>query len=98
LSDNRDWTGKPIYKENRSSLGPEPGFTRTKETASAFSKGLAKYLNLASGGTMYRPGMIDVTPDQIDYLIGTATGGVGREALKISQAIQSAQTGEELPP
>ena len=98
LAENRDWTGKPIFKENRSSLDPEPGFTRTKETASAFSKGLTKYLNLASGGTMYRPGMIDVTPDQIDYLIGTAFGGVGREALKISQAIQSAQTGEELPP
>lgn len=40
----------------------------------------------------------NLTPNQIDYFIGTATGGVGREALKISQAIQSAQTGEELPP
>ena len=98
LKENRDWTGKPIFKENRSSLDPVPGFARTKETASAFSKGLTKYLNLASGGTMYRPGLIDMTPDQIDYLIGTAFGGVGREALKIAQAVESAQTGEELPP
>lgn len=98
LAENRDWTGKPIAKEDRSGTDPTPGYTRAKETASAFGKGLAEFLNLASGGTKYKPGLISPTPDQIDYLIGQATGGVGREALKIEQSITSSITGEELPP
>lgn len=98
LSENRDYTGKKIAKEDMSSLNPTPGYTRAKETASWFSKQLAYYLNLASGGTKYKQGLISPTPDQIDYLIGQATGGVGRELLKAEQTVTSTATGEELPP
>ncbi len=98
LAENRDWTGRPIAKKDRSDLQPTPGYTRAKETASWFSKQLSYYLNLASGGTKYKQGVISPTPDQLDYLIGQATGGVGREALKIEQTITSQVTGEELPP
>ena len=97
LAENRDWTGKPIAKEDRSGTDPTPGYTRAKDTASAISKGLSYLLNAATGGTDYKPGLISPTPDQIDYLIGQITGGVGREALKVSQAVQSTFTGEELP-
>lgn len=98
LSENRDWTGKPIAKKDMSSTDPTPGYTRAKETASWFSKQLSYYLNLASGGTKYQPGLISPTPDQIDYLIGQLTGGVGREILKAEQTVTSSVTGEELPP
>lgn len=98
LSENRDWTGKPIAKQDMSSTDPTPGYTRAKDTASWFSKQLAYYLNLASGGTKYKPGMISPTPDQIGYLIGQATGGVGRELMKVEQTASSTLTGEELPP
>ncbi len=97
LAENKDWTGKPIAKKDLSSLDPTPGYTRAKETASWFSKNLAEFLNYASGGTKYRPGFISPTPDQIDYLIGQATGGVGRELMKAEQTVTSAFTGEELP-
>jgi len=97
LAENRDWTGKPIAKEDRSGLAPTPGYTRAKETASWFSKELSYYLNLATGGTKYKPGAFSPTPDQIDYLIGQATGGVGRELLKVEQTVTSSVTGEELP-
>lgn len=98
LTENRDYTGKAIAKKDMSSLNPTPGYTRAKETASWFSKQLAYYLNLASGGTKYKQGLISPTPDQIDYLIGQATGGVGRELLKAEQTVTSTATGEELPP
>lgn len=98
LAENRDWTGKPIAKKDRSDTAPTPGYTRAKETASIFGKELAYYLNLATGGTKYKQGLISPTPDQIDYLIGQATGGVGREALKVQQTVSSSVTGEELPP
>ena len=97
LFENRDWTGKPIAKEDFSSLDPTPGYTRARETASWFSKNLSEFLNLASGGTEFKKGLFSPTPDQIDYLIGQLTGGVGREVLKAEQTVTSAITGEELP-
>jgi hypothetical protein len=97
LAENKDWTGKPIAKEDMSSLDPTPGYTRAKETASIISKEMSKFLNAATGGTDYTPGVISPTPDQIDYLIGQLTGGVGRELLKAEQTVTSQFTGEELP-
>lgn len=94
---NRDWTGKPIAREDLNGLHPTPGYTRTKATASAVAKGTSYYLNLWSGGTKYTPGAISPTPDQIDYLIGQFTGGVGREASKLQQSVASVVTGEDLP-
>lgn len=97
LAENKDWTGKPIAREDMNKLSPTPGHTRAKDTASAFSKAVSKGLNWVSGGTNYKPGAFSPTPDQIDYLIGQATGGVGREAMKVEQTVASAFTGEDLP-
>jgi hypothetical protein len=98
LAENKDWTGKPIARKDFSSLDPTPGYTRAKDSASFLSTQIAKFLNYASGGTKYQPGLISWTPDQIDYLIGQATGGLGREALKIMETVEKKYTGEELPP
>lgn len=98
LAENRDFSGKPIYKKNMSELDPTPGYLRARDTASAFSTVLTKFLNYASGGTEFKPGAIDISPDQIDYLIGQATGGVGREAMKIAQVTQNQITGEKTEP
>ena len=97
LTENKDWTGKPIAREDFSNQDPTPGYTRAKETASWFSKNLSEFMNFASGGTKYQPGVFSPTPDQIDYLIGVATGGVGRELLKLEQTVTGAVTGEEVP-
>ena len=97
LTENRDWTGKPIARKDFSNLDPTPGYTRAKDTASEFSTQIAKFLNYASGGTEFKPGVLSPTPDQLDYLIGQATGGVGRELLKVEQTISKTATGEELP-
>ena len=98
LSENKDWTGKPIARKDFSSMDPTPGYTRAKDTASEFSTQIAKFLNYASGGTEFRPGVLSPTPDQIDYLIGQAFGGLGREATKLEQTVLKTATGEELPP
>jgi hypothetical protein len=98
LTENRDWTGKPIARKDFSNLDPTPGYTRAKDTASWFSTQLAKFLNYASGGTEFKPGTLSPTPDQIDYLIGQVTGGIGREVLKAEQTVTKTATGEELPP
>lgn len=97
LAENKDWTGKPIYREDLSKLSPTPGYLRTKDTATALSKAMAYWINIGTGGTDFRKGLLSPTPDQIDYLIGQVTGGVGRELGKVDQMVSSAITGEELP-
>ncbi|NML24337.1 LPD38 domain-containing protein [Zoogloea dura] len=97
LAENRDYTGKPIAQQDFNGLNPTPGHTRAKDTASGLSKAIAYWANLASGGTNYKPGLISPTPDQLDYLIGQITGGVGREYLKGEQTVSSLFSGEELP-
>ncbi|PPC99504.1 MAG: hypothetical protein CTY35_04085 [Methylotenera sp.] len=97
LAENKDFTGRPIAREDFNSLNPTPGFTRAKDTASAISKGLAYGINAITGGTDYKPGEFSPSPDQIDYLIGQVTGGVGREAMKVEQTATALVTGEDLP-
>jgi len=97
LAENKDFAGRPIAKENMSGLNPTPGHTRARNTASSVSKALSYGLNILSGGTEYKPGLLSPTPDQLDYLIGQVTGGVGREISKTNQTVTSIMTGEELP-
>jgi len=97
LAENKDWTGKPIAREDFSKLAQTPGHTRAMATASEFSKVVSKAINWLSGGTNYKPGIFSPTPDQIDYLIGQGTGGLGREIMKVEQTVTSSVTGEELP-
>ena len=50
-----------------------------------------------SGGNEFRPGAISWSPDAIDYVMGQLTGGLGRELIKLNQAVTAPFTGEELP-
>ena len=95
LSENRDWTGKPIART--SSNKAIPGHSQWKDTATGAAKGLAEMINWASGGNEYVAGALSPTPDQIEYLVAQVTGGVGRELMKVEQAARSLLTGEELP-
>lgn len=96
IIENKDTFGRPIAREDRAT-NPTPGYTRTRETASYLGKELSYFLNIASGGTKYQKGLISPTPDQIDFLAGQATGGVGREISKLEQTVAATVTGEELP-
>lgn len=97
LSENRDWTGKPIAKADFNKLAPTAGHTRSKDTATPWAKAMSYGINIATGGTDYKPGIASPTPDQIDYLIGQITGGVGREVGKLSQVASGTLSGEEVP-
>lgn len=98
LMQNRDWTGRQIYRADMSSLDPTPGHTRAKDSASTVSRALSESINAVTGGNEYRPGAWSPTPDQIDYVFGQLTGGLGRELIKVNQTASSAVTGDELPP
>ncbi len=97
LGQNEDWTGKPIAREDMNPLAPTPGPVRAREGATPFSKMMSEAANKATGGTDFTPGALSPTPDQIDYLIGQFTGGVGREIGKVATTVAGTATGEEVP-
>lgn len=98
LTENKDWSGRQIARQDFSKLNPTPGYTRAKDTASSLSRGLAYAFNYLSGGGEYGIGIVSPTPDQIDYLLGQLTGGVGRELGKVLTTGETMATGEDLPP
>jgi len=97
LAENTDWTGRPIYREDFSNTDPTPGFTRAKDSASLPAKVIAWGANALTGGDDYQPGAFSPTPDQIDYVIGQLTGGLGREVLKAQATLTAPFSDDELP-
>jgi len=96
IAENKDWTKKPIAKVAYDKT--TPGHRLWKDTASTPSKLIAEAINTMSGGDRYVAGSLSPTPDQIDYLFGQVTGGVGRELSKLEQSATAAYRGEDLPP
>ena len=98
LAENKDWTGAPISREDLNSLAPTPGYLRARDSASWLATELSRFFNLATGGTDFTPGEFSPTPEQLEYLAGQITGGVGRETGKAVKTVESLISGEELPP
>ncbi|UBQ44632.1 LPD38 domain-containing protein [Comamonas thiooxydans] len=96
LMENKDWTGKPIYKEQRSSLDPKPGHTMAKDSTSQAARWAAQLANTVTGGNDWKPGSWSPNPDAIEYLFGQFTGGVGRELAKVGNVARSMGSGDEL--
>jgi hypothetical protein len=96
LSENKDAFGRPIYKKDQAT-NPTPGYARSRENSSEISKQFSYFLNMASGGGKYSKGLVSPTADEIDYVVGQVTGGVGRELMKTGQTLKAASTGEDLP-
>jgi hypothetical protein len=95
LTENKDWSGRPIARASFNKA--TPGHTLHKDTASTIAKLMAEGINTVTGGNEYVAGALSPTPDQIDYLIGQVTGGVGRELSKVEQSSLATLRGEDLP-
>lgn len=77
LSINQDFTGRRIYPEPFPGSVPKANSQTYWSTTSPIFKNTAYYLNWATGGTEYVPGLIDFSPDVMEYMYDYALGGVG---------------------
>lgn len=87
---NRDFSGKPIYREpteteEKANL-PESSITRpgTNEVW----KEMAKALNKMSGGSDYEPGLFDFHPESMEHIFKTYAGGVGSVISRTADLIK----------
>jgi len=97
LGENVDFAGREIAREDFNSLDPTAGYERNKEGVSAVGDYVARAIDYVSGGNGYTAGALSPTGDQVDYLIGQFTGGVGRLVLNTASTAEAAVTGEDLP-
>lgn len=78
ISNNRDFTGKPIQPEQSPYGTPKPDSANYYMSVDGTAKLVAKGLNRASGGDEVLPGFFDISPESIEHWAGFLTGGAGR--------------------
>lgn len=77
-AENKDWAGKPLRPASNPFGVDTPNSQKYWNSVRAPSKWLTDTLNELTGGDEVRPGAVDVSPEAIDLLIDTFTGGAGR--------------------
>jgi len=97
LGENQDFAGRQIYKEDFNTNDPTAGPSRNREGVSAVGAAISTAIDYIAGGNGYTAGAISPTGDVIDYMIGQATGGVGRLVLNTVSTAEAVATGEDLP-
>jgi hypothetical protein len=76
---NTNHFGAPLYLEDNPLIRPAaPDATRAKRSTSQVYRDIAEWMNEATGGSMYRSGTIDVSPDGMQYMQEYLLGGLGR--------------------
>ncbi|MCW7551075.1 LPD5 domain-containing protein [Endozoicomonas gorgoniicola] len=77
LAVNENFYGAPIYKEGFPGATPRPDSALPMKSTKTLFRDLATWLNEATGGTGFRSGWADISPDSIEHLFEFATGGAG---------------------
>lgn len=75
---NENFAGKPIKPEQAPWGVKKPESQVYFPGARLASKKVAEKLNSATGGTIHRPGHLDVSPEVIDHYWDNYTGGLGK--------------------
>jgi len=84
---NEDYKGDPIYKESPTYASvSKSNASQYWSNTSEITKFIAREVNALTGGDDIKGGLIDMSPDVIEYWIGTFTGGVGRFAMRTLEA------------
>lgn len=75
---NENFFGSPIYKKDFYYSADTPDSQRPTKHAAEWAKTMATFLNDATGGSEYEKGMVDLSPDTIEYLFKFVSGGTGK--------------------
>ncbi|EEQ5785783.1 LPD38 domain-containing protein [Escherichia coli] len=97
LAMNENFMGAQIYQENMPFGTPKPDSQLGRRSTPEAYKAFASWLNAFSGGSQYRPGAVDVTPESLKYWIDYISGGTGRFIAKSTDAAVKSLNGIDIP-
>ena len=78
LAVNKNHFGSPIYLESNPLMTPAPDSSKSKRSTEKMYKDIAQFANRESGGSLYRTGGVDFSPDAMKYWVEYFSGGLGR--------------------
>ncbi|EIH5439906.1 hypothetical protein BRV53_004374 [Escherichia coli] len=97
LAMNENFMGAQIYQENIPFGTPKPDSQLGRRSTPEAYKAFASWLNAFSGGSQYRPGAVDVTPESLKFWIDYISGGTGRFISKTTDAAVKSLNGIDIP-
>lgn len=97
LSMNENFMGAQIYQENMPFGTPKPDSQLGRRSTPEAYKAFAFWLNAFSGGSQYRPGAVDITPESLKFWIDYISGGTGRFISKTTDAAVKSLNGIDIP-
>lgn len=86
LETNETFYGAPLYPERMGPWDKRPESQLSWRSTPKHYKEAAEWLNDITGGSEFRSGALDVSPEAIEHWVGFLTGGVGR-TVKRSQEL-----------
>lgn len=96
LSTNENWRRRPIHPiEYRK--GQKPHSEQYFSTTSPYAIDLARFLNRQSGGNAFKPGSVDLYPNDLQYLWEFAAGGLGQTASRTENLVSNWTKGVPTP-
>ena len=78
LALNENFFGSPIYREDIGFGADTPDSSKSMKGTAEWSKSLTSFLNQATGGNQFEKGLVDLSPDTIEYLITFIGGGTAK--------------------
>lgn len=97
LAMNEHFMGAQIYQENMPFGTPKPDSQLGRRSTPEAYKAFASWLNAFSGGSQYRPGAVDITPESLKFWIDYISGGAGRFISKTTDAAVKSLNGIDIP-
>ncbi|CAR07355.1 LPD38 domain-containing protein [Escherichia coli] len=97
LAMNENFMGAQIYQENMPFGTPKPDSQLGRRSTPEAYKAFASWLNAFSGGSQYRPGAVDITPESLKFWIDYISGGAGRFISKTTDAAVKSLNGIDIP-
>lgn len=97
LAMNENFMGAQIYQENMPFGTPKPDSQLGRRSTPEAYKAFVSWLNAFSGGSQYRPGAVDITPESLKFWIDYISGGTGRFISKTTDAAVKSLNGIDIP-
>ncbi|EIU0233828.1 hypothetical protein L3Z27_005133 [Escherichia coli] len=97
LAMNENFMGAQIYQDNMPFGTPKPDSQLGRRSTPEAYKAFASWLNAFSGGSQYRPGAVDITPESLKYWVDYISGGTGRFISKTTDAAVKSLNGIDIP-
>jgi len=93
---NEDFAGRVIFKDNFPSGTPKPDSSLAFRSTPSAYQSFAQFINELTGGSEYRSGGIDVSPDVLQHVVNYYGGGAWSFTEKVADSIKRTATGETI--